>query len=309
MPWLEIVAGVIIVAIPLVLLVRWFWWRLPKRQLERLPSPITDPKACADVEDNFRKTNGQFLAFIGQLLAFSAVLFGAGVALYQTLLTLRASHEQLISQQVSKGFELLGEQDSNKTLMRLGGIYALEGVMKTSEQYHQPILEALSAFVRDGTRTVTNGPPAVDIQSALTVIGKLEAGTGIVDLHDAHIPRAHLFEAKLIDANMTGADLTHTDLRHAKLNSATLNGANLNDADLTSANLSDADLIGAHLRRAHLTGAKMNRAALINADLSGAILSGTNLSDAIVSQSQLDKACGDGGTKLPAGLTLKLCSP
>ena len=36
--------------------------------------------------------------------------------------------------------------------MRLGGIYALEGVMNTSERYQKPILEALSAFVREGTK-------------------------------------------------------------------------------------------------------------------------------------------------------------
>src|SRR6516165_9476509 len=49
----------------------------------------------------------------------------------------------------------------------------LEGVMNNSEQYHQPVLEALSAFVRDGTRTDTgDGPPTTDIQAALTVIGR-----------------------------------------------------------------------------------------------------------------------------------------
>jgi hypothetical protein len=32
---------------------------------------------------------------------------------------------------------------SDKIVMRLGGIYALEGVMNTSEQYHGPVLEAL----------------------------------------------------------------------------------------------------------------------------------------------------------------------
>ena len=37
--------------------------------------------------------------------------------------------------------------------MRLGGIYALEGVMNTSKEYHQPVLEALSVFVRDATRS------------------------------------------------------------------------------------------------------------------------------------------------------------
>jgi len=54
----------------------WLWWRLPKRQVERLRLTIRDPKARADVEDNFRKT-------IGQLLGGAAVLVGAGFAYLQ----------------------------------------------------------------------------------------------------------------------------------------------------------------------------------------------------------------------------------
>ena len=39
----------------------WLWWRLPKRQVNRLSLKIRDAKARADVEDNFRKTIGQLL--------------------------------------------------------------------------------------------------------------------------------------------------------------------------------------------------------------------------------------------------------
>ena len=135
----------------------WLWWRLPKRQINRLRLTIRDPKARADVEDNLRKT-------IGQPFAATAVLIGAVVAYLQFTQQQQTSRDLLISNQVSKGFEQLG---SDKLVVRLGGIYALEGVMNTSEQYHQPVLEALCAFVRDGTRTDTGeGPPATDIQAA-----------------------------------------------------------------------------------------------------------------------------------------------
>ena len=55
-----------------------------------------------------------------------------------------------------KGFEQLG---NDKIVVRLGGIYALEGVMNTSEEYHRPILEVLSEFVRDGTITEKDRRP------------------------------------------------------------------------------------------------------------------------------------------------------
>src|SRR6202163_380501 len=144
----------------------WLWWRLPKRQVNRLRLTIRDPKARADVEDNFRKT-------VGQALGGAAVLIGAAFALFQFLQQQQAAHDLLISNQVSKGFEQLA---SDKIEMRLGGLYALEGVMNTSErpeQYRGPVLEALCAFVREYTigKTVSE-KPAIDIQAALTVIGR-----------------------------------------------------------------------------------------------------------------------------------------
>jgi hypothetical protein len=196
MPWLVVAAAVVIVAIATALW--WFWWWLPKWQVNLLRLEIPDAKARADVEDNFRKT-------IGQLLGGAVVLIGTGFAYYQSQLAQQATHDQLtatydqieaskaqiISQQVSKGFELLGQQGSDKLVVRLGGIYALEGVMNTSEQYHQPVLEALCAFVRDGTKGDTDQRPP-DIQAALTVIRRRAAGAGVVDLTGSHISKAFL---------------------------------------------------------------------------------------------------------------------
>jgi hypothetical protein len=131
------------------------WWWVPKWQVSRLHLKIRDPKARADVEDNFRKT-------VGQALGGIFVLLGAGLAYLQFTEQQRSSQHQftaqqetarqqlevqqnasrdlLISNQVSKGFEQLG---SDNVRVRLGGIYALEGVMNASEQYHQPVIEAL----------------------------------------------------------------------------------------------------------------------------------------------------------------------
>jgi hypothetical protein len=148
-------------------LVALVWW--PKRQADRLRLIIRDPKARADVEDNFRKT-------IGQLLGGAMVLVGAGIGATVAYLQLsnqqEASHDLPSAIKSQKGSNKLG---SDKILVRLGGIYALEleGVMNTSEQYHEPVLEALSAFVRNETRTEKGaGPTATDIQAALTVIGR-----------------------------------------------------------------------------------------------------------------------------------------
>ncbi len=287
MLWLIIAGGVVIV-------VGWFSWWWPKWEVNRRSLTIRDAKARADIEDNFRKT-------IGQFFGGATVLVGAGIAYNQTQLTSRASYEQLISQQVSKGFEQLG---SENFVVRLGGIYALEGVMNTSERYHQPVLEALCAFVRYGTKTDTAGTPATDIQATLTVIGRLGARTKYIDLSGAHVSNANLFDADLSGANLRDVDLRHADLRFAKLFGAHLEGAHLNNAKLTGADLRDAELTGADLRDAHLEGADLRSAYLLRTDLTNA-----NLSNAIVAQNQLDKACSDGGTTLPSGLVIKSTCP
>jgi hypothetical protein len=116
---------------------------------------------------------------------------------------------------VSKGFELLGDE---KVARRLGGIYALEGVMTSSEQYHQAALEALCAFVRDGAKARLDKEresPAIDIQAALTVVGRRTDGPGFVDSIGAYVPKAILNDANLTRADLTQADLTRADLTHA----------------------------------------------------------------------------------------------
>jgi hypothetical protein len=92
--WPRLLAGA---AAVLALGAWWLWWRLPKRQVERLKLTIRDPKARADVEDNIRKT-------IGQLLGGAAVLLGAGFAYLQFQQQQTSAHDLLISNQVAKGF-------------------------------------------------------------------------------------------------------------------------------------------------------------------------------------------------------------
>jgi hypothetical protein len=283
-------------AVLVVVVVWWLWWRLPKRQMRSITA--ADPKARADIEDNFRKT-------VGQALGGIAVLIGAGIAYYGTQQTLQvneegarrgqqASRDLLISNQVAKGFEQLG---SDKAVVRLGGIYALEGVMNNSEQYHQPVLEALSAFVRDSTSTDTSdGPPAAEIQAALTVIGRRAATEPpeSVDLTGVHIRRA-----RLLNANLSGTNLSGADLRGANLSHAVLAGVNLSGTDLSLANLSRADLSPGHPSRATLSLTNLRDANLSDANLSGAILRGVNLRGTDLNNANLNGAYLSGGALRP----------
>src|SRR6266705_475867 len=173
--WLPIAVVVSVIAA----LAFWWWW--PRWQVNLLALEIRDPKARADVEHKFRKT-------VGQLLGGAAMLCGAWLAFLQfSQQQQQAAGDLLISNQVSKGFEQLA---SDKMAIRLGGIYALEGVMNASErpeQYRGPVLEMLCAFVREYTigKTVFE-KPAIDIQAALTVIGRRK-GQELPDLASAYL--------------------------------------------------------------------------------------------------------------------------
>ena len=160
-----------------------------------------------------------------------------------------------MSNQVAKGFELLGNKDKDM-MQRLGGIYALEGVMNTSEQYHQPVLEALCAFVREGTKTETGeGPPADDIQAALTVIGRRKSGFNERSLR---LENAHIHYADLRGAYLSGAVLSGANLSSAVLWDADLSGALFDDSNLSGADLGGAKITQAQLDKACGTDVKLD---------------------------------------------------
>jgi uncharacterized protein YjbI with pentapeptide repeats len=174
-----------------------------------------------------------------------------------------------------------------------------------SGQYHQPVLEALCAFVRDNAKATD----ATDIQAALTVIGRRTVGPGHVDLTGADLSRADLKSR----ADLQYADLNRAILRGTILSRADLTFADLDGALLNRAKLNGALLIGAKLRGAVLFDADLSGAELASADLNGALLGSANLTgahlvDAIVSQDQLNQACGV-DTDLRPGLTIKPCPP
>src|SRR6516162_11623999 len=84
--WLPIAVVVSVIAA----LAFWWWW--PKWQVNRLALEITDPKARADVEDNFRRT-------VGQLLGGGAVLFLAWLAFSQFSQQQQTAQSQIKQQQ------------------------------------------------------------------------------------------------------------------------------------------------------------------------------------------------------------------
>ena len=208
-----------------------------------------------------------------------------------------ADRERRITESFAKAVEQLG---SDKLETRLGAIYTLERISQESEREYWPIMETLTAFVRQRAPWSDRRPPVeqqprrpggiappepqirpeTDIQAVLTVLGRRdEAGRNedkeagrrldleLTDLRGANLSRAHLegadFEEKAHleeGADLFGAHLEGADLGEAHLENAILREAHLERTDLGGGYLDGADLVGAHLENAFLWGARLARA-------------------------------------------------
>jgi hypothetical protein len=171
-----------------------------------------------------------------------------------------------MTERFAQAIEQLGSESLE---VRLGGIYSLERTAQEERNYHWPIMEVLTSYVRrhaawePGTESDENPPasPKPDIQAILDVIGR----------RSEHHRTDETVESGTID-------LRATDLRGASLR-------------------------GAHLERASLWAVHLERADLGGAYLGGADLGGANLREARnLTQAQLDEANGAETTRLPPSL-------
>ncbi|MGH3885240.1 MAG: hypothetical protein ACRDSZ_01515 [Pseudonocardiaceae bacterium] len=118
--------------------------------------------------------------FIAGLAGLAAV-----GSLVVTSRTYRLTQQGQITDRYTKAIEQLSAE---KLDVRVGGIYALERIAVDSKRDHATIVEVLSAFVRahanpareEGSEESESTPrPAVDIQAAVTVLGRLPHRKGV----------------------------------------------------------------------------------------------------------------------------------
>ena len=214
---------------------------------------------------------------------------------------LEIAREGQITERFTRAIDQLGRDKPLE--VRLGAIYALERIAKDSEKDHWPIMEVLTAYVREHAAWLLreeNQPsqglatpeppvppkPRVDVQAALTVIGRRRRDgqreeqpldLRQTDLRGADIRRSHLEGAFLEEGHLEGAVLWEAHLEGAFLMEAHLERAHLWKAHLQWVTLHKAHLEGAFLMKAHLEGAEFGDAHLEGANLEEAHLEGANL--------------------------------
>lgn len=214
------------------------------------------------------------------------------------------SREAQVTDRYVEAIKLLA---SDRTVERLGGIYALERIMRDSPKDHLTVVEVLVSFIREHTLIATDKEeplpaaehPTEPVQAALTVLGRRPA---------THEP----FRIDLRMTNLRGADLKQARLNRVRLAAARLDGSDLTEARLEDAWLQETGLEGvwldrAYLGEANLRAANLRGASLVDADLAQANLIGTDLSTARGCTAEQIRAAAllDETTKLPTGFTVE----
>lgn len=249
--------------------------------LVALPVMLVPSHPDLDQERLLKARNDVRVAGI-QVLGGVALLAG----LVFTNRTLSLNQQGQITDRFSRATDQLG---SDKLSTRLGGIYSLERIARDSKPDQEPVMELLTAFVRDASTTMTavsagpsrTAPVPTDVAAALAVVGRRITDNDPLDyslfLAQSDLAGARLEDADFRDAILEQSNLFRTDLIDAKVEWAKLSGADLSRADLAGADFSDADLSGVNFSGACLDGTVLDRTNLTGANFTGADLKDASL--------------------------------
>ena len=236
--------------------------------------------------------NREVLTALGALLGGGLLTWGALQQPAFAACRLKERHDTNRPPGTTEVFsKAIGQLQSNKPQICLGGIFALERIACESRHDHYVVMEVLAAFVRERARwSGQDGVPSAaavrDPRSSRRELPKdAAAALATIIRRETADQTCKSARIDLSGTNLGGVQLPHAPLRKANLSGANLAGANLVSANLSGANLSrtalqGASLVGASLARATLNGADLNAADLRGADLHEADLSWADLKDA-----------------------------
>jgi uncharacterized protein YjbI with pentapeptide repeats len=191
----------------------------------------------------------------------------------------------------SQAIDKLG---SEKIDIRLGAISELEIIANESDKYYWPIIEILTAYVRNNSLIKTDNPMdnivEQDIQAVLTALGRRKNSFKNGEPKGLNLRLTYLIRADLQKAHLEGIDLWRAHLEGIDLWRAHLEEANLQEAHLEGANLTGTHLEGAFLLETHLEGADLKGAYLKGTYLKGARLEGAHLFWTDLTEANLEEA-------------------
>ena len=190
----------------------------------------------ADLINKYRTTSIQLLVAFAQI--FGGIVVAIGI--YFAWGNLTIAREGHITDRFTRAIDQLGNKEIE---IKLGGIYALERISRESKKDYWPIMEILTAYVRNnsivGTQLKENSlknvpismdiqanestqnnistavDMSLDIQAILTVIVRRQYYFHQGETNRLNLVMTHLEGAILKGANLKGAHLEGADLRAA----------------------------------------------------------------------------------------------
>lgn len=290
---------------------------------------ITNQKDLADAENSYRATLAQI---------FGGVAIGIGIYytwrritiaeedlkatqknLKVTQENLKVSQEGQITERFTRAIDQLGAVDKNgnpAVEIRLGAIYALERIANESDKDYWPIMEILTAYVRNYSEVQairkefenisnTLSPIKVknlkikelplDIEAIITVIGRRKNSFGDGETIRLNLSRTYLRKASFKETNLERASFGYAYLENAYFGYSYLKQsificAHLENAYLGHANFENAVFIESHLDDADFSWANLKDALLNKAHIKNTIFRGANMEDAHFEEANLEGA-------------------
>ena len=190
-------------------------WKLPQYQVGR--STGLTPENQFNRENEARKTLAQILGGLALLFGLYLTWRRITAAEKTAEATLKSAETALQNVRVAQDSQIterftraIGQLGHGKLEIRLGGIYALERIARDSEMDHWPVMEVLTAYVRENAPWKENSSPSkqdgapnprTDVQAILTVLGRrqrsYEKEGQILDLRKTNLRTAYLEEVHL----------------------------------------------------------------------------------------------------------------
>jgi uncharacterized protein YjbI with pentapeptide repeats len=159
--------------------------------------------------------------------------------------------------------------------VRIGGIYGLERIARDSETDRETIIEVLTTFVREHTRSGHQTPAKTeaeaDIQAAVTVIARRpHAAT------EAH--PLDFYHSGLNGVDFRAGNFQHAMFYYSQLDHASFAGANVEEAGLSFCQAEVAAFTHSKARGANFVHAKYVNGWFLAADLTDTDFYGCDLS-------------------------------
>lgn len=300
-PWIWAL-GAIVVALAMTSALYW----LPDL-LTRSPRPTT-PTDVLSSQNAVRTT------CVAALVALGTAFTGA--IAWRTYMLQRSGQ---FTERYSAAVSQLGAE---LTEMRIGGIYALESLMRESTIDSPAVVQVLAAFLRNHAAQpmassgllplpepgealpVTRAPQ--DVEATVVVLGRRKitqaerpldlrgANLSGVEANDSNFAHAWLHKADLSRAHfrsgqMRGIGLNGTDLRSAALDRSDMRFSRIDRANLSGASMIEVLLQQARIRSTELIAVMLYRANLDHADLQGSCLRGARLDGSSLRAACLDR--------------------